>query len=163
MYSNRKPFWSTTEKAIGYTSSGYSTTGNYGVVAYSQTNYWYSGGLKSEYGTSYPAYVYDSKSNIKTYVDNYANYLESLGLTITEARLIKQEELVELGCSAEDRKCTDAPSWVYSSTYWTGSASGTSELAIWDVISNGNFHSDTHANSEEIGVRPVIVIPSSEI
>ena len=149
------------EKAIGYTSSGYSTTGNYGVVAYSQTNYWYSEGLKSEYGTSYPAYVYDENSNIKTYVDSYRNYLESLGLSIKEARIIKQEELVGLGCSTTNYDCFNAPSWVFSTSYWSSSAND--EYFIWYVYSDNTFFNFDYANKWDFGVRPVIVIPSSEI
>ena len=150
------------EKALGYTSSGYNTNGNYGVVPFSSTIYWYSSGLKSEYGTSYPAYVYDDNASIKNYVDNYAEYLEELGLTIEEARLIKQEELVGLGCKAGNLTCTTSQyDWVYATSYWSGSARANRD--VWRVLSNGGFVSDFYSSSSASGVRPVIVISSSEI
>ena len=68
-----------------------------GTTLFSSTNYWDSSGLKSEYGTGYPAYVYDSNSSIYNYVENYRVYLESYGADIEEARLIKFEELEALG------------------------------------------------------------------
>ena len=47
-----------------------------GTILFSNTNYWYDGTkLKGEYGTSYPAYVYDDNASIKIYVDNYAEDL----------------------------------------------------------------------------------------
>lgn len=150
------------EKALGYTSSGYNTNGNYGVVRFSSKNYWYSSGLKSEYGTSYPAYVYDDNASIKNYVDNYAEYLEELGLTIEEARLIKQEELVGLGCDANDLICTSSQhDWVYATSYWSGSAYNF--IFLWIVASNGDFYYDSYNFDSKYGVRPVIVISSSEI
>ena len=53
----------------------------YGTIAFSTKNYWYSSGLKLEYGTSYPAWVYtdkdgnvDEANNIYTHVENYEEY-----------------------------------------------------------------------------------------
>ena len=147
------------DKALGWIGGA---TEYYGVVPFSSTNYWYSSGLKSEYGTSYPAYVYDDNTNIKTYVDDYAEYLEELGLTIEEARLIKQEELVGLGCDASNWTCTTSQyDWVYATTYWSGSAYIGSY--VWYVISNGSFDFYNYDSDGSRGVRPVIVISSSEI
>lgn len=147
------------EKALGWIGGA---TEYYGVVPFSSTNYWYSSGLKSEYGTSYPAYVYDDNASIKTYVDNYAEYLEELGLTIEEARLIKQEELVGLGCDASNWTCTTSQyDWVYATTYWSGSADISN--TVWSVISYGLFVDYDYDNGNSNGVRPVIVISSSEI
>lgn len=147
------------DKALGWVSGG---TEYYGVIPFSSTNYWYDNGLKSEYGISYPAYVYDSNSGIKNYVDNYADYLEQLGLTIEEARLIKQEELVSLGCDADNNTCTTSEhKWLYTTTYWSGSAGG--DNFVWRVPSNGRFVNDYYSIDGSVGVRPVIVIASSKI
>ena len=75
---------------IGYPPDG--SYPRYGTTEFSSTNYWYSGGLKAEYGTSYPAYVYDSNSTLYNYVESYRTYLESQGAEKEEARLIKYEE-----------------------------------------------------------------------
>jgi hypothetical protein len=150
------------EKALGYTQAGWKTTGNYGVVPFSSTNYWYSGGLLEKYGSSYPAYVYDENASIKTYVDNYKAYLEGLGVEVNSARLIKQEELVNLGCDESEYTCTTSDyEWLYTTTYWSGSAS--SDSNVWVVRSYGNFGGSDCSNSDYDGVRPVIVIPLSEI
>ena len=148
------------DKALGWVSGG---TEYYAVLPFSSTDYWYNNGLKSEYGTSYPAYVYDDNASIKTYVDNYAEYLEELGLTIEEARLIKQEELVGLGCDVGNRTCTTSQyDWVYATSYWSGSAYDNSR--VWVVYSDGNFGGSNSYNFATFnGVRPVIVISSSEI
>ena len=150
------------EKALGDTKTGYNTTGNYGVVPFSSTLYWYSGGLLEKYGSSYPAYVYDDNASIKTYVDNYKTYLEGLGAVVNSARLIKQEELVNLGCSTDEWTCTASDyEWLYTTTYWSGSAR--SNDSVWYVNSNGHFVSRDYDISSNYGVRPVIVISSSEI
>jgi hypothetical protein len=151
------------EKALGYTQAGWKTTGNYGVVPFSSTNYWYSGGLLGKYGSSYPAYVYDENASIKTYVDNYKAYLEGLGVEVNSARLIKQEELVNLGCDESKYTCTTSDyEWLYTTTYWSGSAS--SNNSVWGVGSIGSFDfNGTYNISFSSGVRPVIVIPLSEI
>ena len=77
-----------------------------GTLQYSTTNYWYNDGLIQKYGSSYPAYIYDSNSNLYIYVEKYKVYLESMGVFVEEARLIKREELEELGCSVEDFSCS---------------------------------------------------------
>ena len=147
------------DKALGWVSGG---TEYYAVIPFSSTDYWYNNGLKSEYGTSYPAYVYDDNASIKTYVDNYAEYLEELGLTIEEARLIKQEELVGLGCDVGNRTCTTSQyDWVYATSYWSGSAFDFS--GVWRVSSDGRFAGCGYDYDSICGVRPVIVISSSEI
>ena len=146
------------DKALGLVSGG---TEYYGVVPFSSTNYWGNSGLKSEYGTGYPAYVYDDNTTIKTYVDDYAEYLEELGLTIEEARLIKQEELVSLGCDADAHTCsTSEHEWLYTTIYWSGSAY--SDITVWGVHCDG-FFGIRYNFDYCVGVRPVIVISSSEI
>ena len=132
-----------------------------GTTAFSSTWYWIDSNhnLKSEYGTSYPAYVYDSNSTLYNYVESYRTYLESQGVEIEEARLIKMEELEALGCSRVDSSCLEAPSWVYATTYWTGAAHG--PLVMWNVMSFGDFSSYDNFNGDTNGVRPVFVISKS--
>ena len=136
----------------------------HGTVPFSSTNYWINGStLKSEYGSSYPAYVYDSNASIKTYVEDYVSYLNQQGVTVT-GRLIQQEELAALGCNATTRYCDSngthggtAPSWVYQTSYWSGSAYNTQHL---NTISNSSagFDISFHDHSYGGGVRPVIIL-----
>ena len=126
-----------------------------GTVVFSSINYWYSSGLKAEYGTRYPAYVYDSNSPIYNYVENYKTYLSTLGVAPIEARLITYEELKSLGCR-DDYSCGEAPSWVYATSYWSGSANYSN--SVLRVGSGGYFGGLYYYYDSVVGVRPVIVI-----
>ncbi len=120
------------------------------VIAFSSTNYW------SSTTSTYPARVYNSSSNLYQYVENYKNYLTGLGATIKEARLIYTDELEGLGCSMSNNSCSSAESWVYQTSYWSGSAF--SSNYVWRVNSTllfGHFYYDYASG---FGVRPVIVI-----
>ena len=135
-----------------YNMLGYTT--NSGTVPFATSYYWYSGGLKPEYGTGYPAYVYDSNSSSYQYLQNYKSYLESIGVITDDVRLIKFNELTELGCSKEENSCSNAPSWVYSTSYWTGDVVG---QYGWSVRTTGEFNNLIYTNKATFGLRPVIV------
>ena len=120
------------------------------------------GKLLSKYGTSYPANVYDSNSNLYTPTQNYKTYLKNtLGKTSVDARLIIYEELISLGCTKNGWTCKPAPSWVYSTRYWTASAGNDSYVR--GVYSNGNTGADYFDDSRCFGLRPVITISKSEL
>lgn len=126
----------------------------YGEIAFSP-----NGGYWTDV-TSYPTYVYNENSNIYSYVESYKDYLESLGVSIVDARVITYEEVVTLGCSVTDLDCASAPEWVYSSTYWTGSASGANNL--WYINSMNLFNGSSSKTAYCAGIRPVIKISLSE-
>ena len=126
-----------------------------GTTKFSNTNYWRST------VSIYPAYVYDSNSTLYSYVENYKTYLSTLGVTPIEARLITYEELESLGCSGSDKSCSEAPEWVYATTYWSGSAFSTND--VWYVNSDGSFDYSRYHNVYDYGVRPVITISKSLI
>ena len=137
---------------LGYVSG---QTIRKGTTKFSNTNYW------SSTVSSYPTYVYDSNSTLYSYVENYKTYLSTLGVTPTEARLITKEELEGLGCIVSSGSCSGAPSWVYSTTYWSGSAR--SSYDVWYVYSYGNFRNDNYSDDNYGGCRPVITISRSLI
>ena len=122
-----------------------------GVIKFSDTNYW-----KSTV-SSYPSYVYNENSLLYSYVENYKTYLSTLGVTHIDARLITKEELESLGCSGTN--CRSAPSWVYATPYWSGSAS--SVTFLYYVKSTGTFMSTAYSNDFDFGCRPVIVVDKS--
>ena len=124
-----------------------------GTTAFSNTNYWAST------VSSYPAYVYDSNSTLYSYVENYKAYLSTLGVTPSEAKLITKEELEILRCSGSS--CKNAPSWVYATSYWSGSAN--SSDTVWRVSSNGYFGRNSYSYDDSYGCRPVITISRSLI
>ena len=132
-----------------------------GINEFSDSKYWTSkSSLKSEYGEYYPAYVYDSNSTIYLSIENYKLYLQALGLVMVDARVITYEELEALGCSASDNSCTSAPDWIYSTSYWTGSAD--TAIYVWGVFDDGLFIIDEYQHLN-CGVRPVIVLDRSAI
>ena len=135
---------------LGYVSSGKPYNG---TIKFSNTNYWLST------VSSYPAYVYDSNSTLYSYVENYKTYLSTLGVTPSEARLITYEELTTLGCSGSS--CKTAPSWVYATSYWSGSANFADY--VWIVNSSGFFDGGNYNSDITFGVRPVITISKKEI
>ncbi len=135
----------------------------YGIVPFSNTNYW-AGKVGTEYPGEYCttyelghncAYVYDSNSNVYQYVENYKSYLEGLGEPIKEARLLKFEEILELGC--EDMFCETVPEWVKGTSYWLGTTSG--EYYMWRARTNSTvYYNSSYSDNAYHGVRPVIVI-----
>ena len=112
-----------------------------GTTAFSNTNSTYSGSI------------------VEGYVNSYKTYLTNMGVDISSARLITKAELEKLGCNEDDNSCSDAPSWVYSTSYWSGSAYDTDD--VWSVYSNAYFGSIDYGYDTGVGVRPVIEISES--
>ena len=117
--------------------------------------------LLETYGTNYPADVYDSNSKLYEHVENYESYLRSKGYNSIEARLMTFKEVENLGCVGSDNACTAAPSWVYSTTYWLGSAEYSNKVIA--ILSNSYFESNYFESSYGGGLRPVITILKSEV
>ena len=137
---------------------------NANTLAFSENNYWVdaSNKLLSKYGSSYTANVFDGNSNLYAPVQNYKTYLKNtLGKTSVDARLITYEELTGLGCNGSEKNCKSAPSWVYSTNYWTASARNI--YSVWAVYSYENFGNYIFDNSVNGGLRPVITISKSDI
>ena len=126
----------------------------FGTLPFSKTNYW------SNTVQSYPMYVYDSNSIIYNYVENYKGYIESLGVNVATARLIAQEELESLGCSSANNTCGNAPKWVYSTAYWTGTAIKNNSLRYVNGVTH--FDSYPYNYGPNAGIRPIIEIPITE-
>ena len=116
---------------------------------------------EEKHGEEYSSY---EGSIVEGYVDSYASLLESkFDFDIEEARLITKEELTDsetFKCSEEENSCLESPyPWIYSTTYWSGSAYDTNY--VWNVDSIGDFVDSNDNSDTEVGVRPVIVISKS--
>ena len=119
------------------------------------------GNLLSKYGADYPTNVFDSNSNLYTPTQNYKTYLKNtLGKTSIDVRLITYEDLIGLGCSRNDG-CETAPSWVYSTNYWTASADYYKDMYI--MWSGNRFTYNIFDDPFTLGLRPVITINKSEL
>lgn len=124
--------------------------------------------LSSKYGTSYPADVFDSNSNLYTPLENYKAYIKNtLGKESVKTKLISLEDLINLGCVKNyprpgiNSDCEAAPSWVYSVNYWTATAGDNS--SVWMISSYGGLASNTFEFPGSFGLRPVITISKSEL
>ena len=122
-----------------------------GVLAFSDLCYW-------EDETTYPTTIFNDKSNLYNYVQNYKGYLEEINIAVKEARLITVNELNDLGVVSGSND--DKVSWLLSTSYWTGSAIGPN--IVWRVtapnyLSNGLYSNDNGAIN--MGIRPVIEVP----
>ncbi len=120
------------------------------ATKFSSSLYWQdssaSNGMNKNYGDP-PAYIYDSNSDIYNYVQQYKAHLENdLGKDIIDARLVKYEELLALGCTpvkegtngsaaADKGSCKDYPFLTGRGQYggfWTGTLS--------DYLYNGEYY-----------------------
>ena len=117
--------------------------------------------LLSKYGASYPANVFDSNSNLYEPLENYKAYLKNtLGKSSIITKLMTYDDLKSLGC--EERTCASAPSWIYSTNYWTSTANQSNHII---QVSLGNdVDSPPYMDSSYLyGLRPVITIKKSEL
>jgi len=130
------------------------------VEAPDQVGYWVddSNQLKSEYGTSYPAYVYDSNCIFKQYIDDYISYLNSMlydskDYLVTGRIMTKSDidELMNNGDYALSRK-------ILNSTFWLGDASSYSHLYISPNMEDNRPTTGNAIFYNKFGVRPMIII-----
>ena len=132
-------------------------------------------GLNSKYGSSYPADVFDSNSNLYAPLKNYENYIKNtLNKTSVSTKILTYNEAVNLGCNTNSsdgsaKICSSSNSWVYSTGYWLSTAE--SYVFVYAIaftpehggsVSKGQLYSDMY-DSNLIGLRPVITISKSEL
>jgi len=114
----------------------------YGTTAFSNTNSTYEGSI------------------VEGYVNNYKTILEAdYGVDVVEARLISFDELTdsETFACVEFDYCSDKYPWIYSTSYWSGSADNYT-YGVWVVYSDGFFDINCDNVAHYFGVRPVITI-----
>jgi len=140
------------------------TTGDYGYWTIGDNHNLNTSVYTDNNNGGYPAYVYDNNATLKTFVDDYVGYLNSVirGANAT-GRLINTRELETLGCSLNDYTCSNSIyNWVYQTSYWTGSVGDS--ITVWGVNSDGGLNNYRDFNGRNAyGVRPVIEISSSVI
>ena len=115
-----------------------------GTTAFSNTNSTYAGSI------------------VEGYVNNYKTILEKdYGVDVVEVRLISYDELTdsETFACVEYNSCSSKYPWIYSTSYWSGSATDASY--VWVVDSDGDFRYSAYGYDYDFGVRPVIIISKS--
>ena len=78
-----------------------------------------------------------------------------------DGRLLINEEAEDLGSDVEYMNCYAAPNWVKTSSYWVGSASGYAMPRF--INADGVFDQVNFAHNYGLGVRPVIVVNTSDL
>lgn len=108
--------------------------------------------------SSFPSY---EGSNVETYVNEYKEVIQNLGVNVTSARIITYEELEKLGCQGNSWTCKLAYPFVYSQSYWTTRVYDSS--CAWAVFnSSKGFDCISLTSSTNLGVRPLLEIPITE-
>ena len=147
------------------------------TLEFSDEPYWdpYGDGLISPYNANGASYdgnlfprVYDSNSNLYNYVEDYVQLLKddmNAPSSVT-GRLLYQEEAVALGCSEDSYYCNEedggtAPEWVYSTSYWLGSAYYNAYLFV--IMYDGAFYYSDFDDINDFGLRPVIIVSQADI
>ena len=109
-------------------------------------------------GVNYSSY---NGSVVEEKVNSYVAYLESQSVDVVSSRLITFDELISFGCSSSvNPPCKNAPTWLYSSSYWTMSptAGSMSDRQLYAVVDGGVVAGNVYFQYI-VGVRPVIVVP----
>ncbi|MBR6690430.1 MAG: type II secretion system protein [Bacilli bacterium] len=174
-YPNESTYGIQEEKAVGWLDHGYQ---KYGDIMYASENYWLEeSALKSEYGTSFPVWVYDNNSLIYEHIENYKNYLISSGVDNLLAFPPSYKQVKKLGCEeVKANSCVSggAKTWVYSSCYWLGTALFEEDnefqkfrlyaIGSYELHEVGTLDSIGIVGVEELGygVRPVIILPVND-
>ena len=149
---------------------------NTSTISFASSQYWsdYDKDQSTKYSNIY--YAYDSNSLLYTYLENYKNALTTDGVEGVAAELIYYNQMLDLGCEVEDSRkgtkfytqliCTSAPSWLYSTNYWTGFPFDnmvTYGENIVEMKTTGLSETNGTLYTEQSGIRPVIIIPISEV
>ena len=92
-----------------------------GTVAFSDSRYW-DDTYTPQGSSSYP-WVYDSNSNLYQYVDSYKTLLGNTD-KVSEVSLASYEDINALWSTRAQNK------WLYSTTYWLGSADSSSDSYV---------------------------------
>jgi len=148
---------------VGWSNSGDDYVNMYGEVPFSNELYW---------GAA-TGYVYGPQSNLAQYVTAYQTYLTgTVGVNSATATIMSFDQVVDLGCGAEDYSCSGAPSWVYSTSYWLGSVMDGEEASVDPttghyntiyLITGGGWGSNPHDQAAIFGVRPVVTVSINDI
>ena len=128
----------------GYVSSGQPFNG---VLAFS--NSWYFKDTFANYPVDKDgkSYIYDSNSNLYTYVNKYK---ELLGNTdkVSEVGLASYADINALWSNKSKYP------WLCNTSFWLGSAYSSSNNNVWNVKTDGNFNNNNYNNDNNRGVRP---------
>ena len=125
-----------------------------GTVAFSSSGYWDN--TYTPQGSSIYPWVYNNKSNLYQYVESYKTLLGNTD-KVSEVSLASYEDINALWSNKSNY------TWLYSTSFWLGSAYGASDNYVWNVYTDGSFNSNDYHDDNYRGVRPVITVDMSKI
>ena len=142
---------------------------------YDDTNTWKNNNIyDSTYQEEMPELSFDGQGygyiaeenynnySVAKYVEEYITKLKEIGApSDITGRLLTYNEVSTLGCDSNNYSCENAPTWVYETSYWLGWANG--NYIVWVVVSNGRLDHGHFYDGDGVGVRPVVVVPTSEL
>ena len=116
-----------------------------GTVAFSSSRYWDE--TYTPRGSSIYPWVYDNKSNLYQYVESYKTLLGNTD-KVSVVSLASYEDINALWSNKSNY------TWLYSTSFWLGSAYSSSNNNVWNVKTDGNFNNNNYNNDNNRGVRP---------
>ena len=133
----------------------YNSTYGHGSVTFSNTNGW-------PYANNADIDIQSYDGPVKTAINNY----KAVVTNASDVRLITKSEIETLindgatlsTASIKDKADAKGYSWIYSTTYWVGSARSGLAAYVWSVFSNSTFDYYDFSFDNYFGVRPVITI-----
>lgn len=141
---------------------------------YSNSAYWYDSAnnsvISSNQALDYTEYewiyAYDKNNQeciICNYIEAYKTYLISLGINVSEARLISYKEYKEIQSGSQKKwPLPPIPEGTTITNYWLGNAKNDKVVYIWYRYNYG-ININAHEYNDYAGIRPVITIPMSNI
>lgn len=146
-YNSCTPIENPTGKQDASMKGYYNDTYGNGSVAFSNAVNWTAGedGIETKAtGTLHDA----------LYAENgYEKYIQQTAPSAA-VRLIKKSELDDL------KNNQGNPSWLYSTSYWSGSSYSGNASRVWNVYSHGYLGDVNFSVGNNFGVRPVITLES---
>ena len=144
-------------------ANGNQTSSNYKTIKFAETMYYYGKiGEGKEYNDvdllSYNYYVYDSNSNLSSYMTNYANKIKQAGnYSTVSARPVRLDEFWQKNYWTESGSCD---------SFWAGDAIwgyGSGYDGKGQTCNSNNWDCWGTAIDSSSGIKPVVLVPTSEI
>ena len=152
----------------------YMQSDSYPTIKFSSQNYWvddvcpYANDVSNRWRCIYKQkyidsnhFVYDENADIYKYINGYQMYLSNI-LNVKSAKTtIPSEELLnKLGCSSNS--CLNAPEWVYSTSYWIGTACNVTGTML-RLKNDGSYECGWYHETWGWGARPVVTISFDDL
>lgn len=142
--------------ALGYNLN---SSQRIGTLEFSTSAYWLDDSnnfLSSYTGSSTSHQVYDSNSNLYSYVESYKSVLESFGVQVKSIGIPTMDDYSEISHVLSHEL-------LHSTSYWLNSAYINSGVNRVSYVSPNNISSLEFNESNYAGIRPVIIVNTANL